>query len=126
MVKHADAAELRVVAAAVLAASADAVLVTHHLPKLGLHLATALARLHVCSPVQRSSLEAESTREKRGGGGRKRPETPCESLARETGNTGGARACTPNERVKWFYYSDVSSYGRRTKRAECGRVRLRK
>ena len=34
MVKHADAAELRVVAAAVLAAAADAVLVAHQLPNL--------------------------------------------------------------------------------------------
>ena len=47
MVKHADAAELRVVVAAVLAVAADAVLVAQHLLKLGAHLVTALARLHV-------------------------------------------------------------------------------
>jgi hypothetical protein len=34
MVKHVDAVELRVVAAEVLAAAADAVLVTNHAPKL--------------------------------------------------------------------------------------------
>jgi hypothetical protein len=39
--------ELRVVAAAVLAVAADAVLIAHHLPKLGAHLFTALARLNV-------------------------------------------------------------------------------
>jgi hypothetical protein len=38
---HADAVEVRVVAASVLAAAADAVLVAHHLTKLGAHLATA-------------------------------------------------------------------------------------
>jgi hypothetical protein len=45
--KHVDAAELRGVVAEVLAAAADAVLVAHHLPKLGAHLVIALARLHV-------------------------------------------------------------------------------
>jgi hypothetical protein len=33
----------------VLAVATDAVLVAHHLPKLGAHLVTALARLHVRS-----------------------------------------------------------------------------
>jgi hypothetical protein len=42
-----DAAELRAVVAAVLAVAADAVLVAHHLPKLGAHLVAALARLHL-------------------------------------------------------------------------------
>ena len=41
MVKHVDAAEVCVVVAAVLAAAADAVLVAHHLQKLGLNLVTA-------------------------------------------------------------------------------------
>ena len=53
MVKHADAAELRVVVAAVHAVAADAVLVAH-----GSHLATSLARLHVRNLTQRSNLEA--------------------------------------------------------------------
>jgi hypothetical protein len=41
VVKHVDAAEVRIVVAAVLAAAADAVLVAHHLPKLDAHLITA-------------------------------------------------------------------------------------
>ena len=67
VVKHADAAELRVVAAAVLAVAADAVLVAKHLLKLGAHLVTALARLHVNNLVRQSRLEAGSKREKKGG-----------------------------------------------------------
>jgi hypothetical protein len=43
------------------------VLVTNHLPKLGAHLITALVRLNFHNLVQRSSLEAGSTREKKGG-----------------------------------------------------------
>jgi len=39
--KYADAAELRIVVAEVLAAAADAVLVAHNHPKLGAHLVTA-------------------------------------------------------------------------------------
>ena len=45
VVKHVDAAELRVVIAAVLAVAADAVLVAHHLSKLGAHLVTAMVHL---------------------------------------------------------------------------------
>jgi hypothetical protein len=37
-----------------------------HLLKLGAHLATALARLHVHNLARRSSLEAGSTRGKKG------------------------------------------------------------
>jgi hypothetical protein len=66
VVKHVDAFELRVVAAAVLALAAD-VLVAQHLLKIGAHLVTALARLHVHNLARRSSLEAGSTREKKGG-----------------------------------------------------------
>jgi hypothetical protein len=65
VVKRVDAAELRVVVAAV--AAADAVLVAHHLPKLDSHLVTALVRLHVRNLARKSSLEAESTRRKRAG-----------------------------------------------------------
>jgi hypothetical protein len=43
LTKHVDATELRVAAAAVLAVTADAVLVANHLPKRGTHLVTALA-----------------------------------------------------------------------------------
>jgi hypothetical protein len=54
--KHVDEVEL-----------ADAVLVAQHLLKLVAHLVTALARLHVRNLARRSSLEAGSTREKKGG-----------------------------------------------------------
>ena len=67
VVKHADAVELRVVVAAVLAVAADAVLVAQHLLKLGAHLVTALARLHVLNLTRKSSLEAQIKREKKGG-----------------------------------------------------------
>jgi hypothetical protein len=43
------------------------VLIAHHLQKLGVHLVTALARLNVHNLARRSSLEAGSTREKKGG-----------------------------------------------------------
>jgi hypothetical protein len=66
VVKHVDAVELRVVAAAVLAVAADAVLVAHLL-KLGAHMATALARLHVQNLARISSLEARSMRDTKGG-----------------------------------------------------------
>jgi hypothetical protein len=92
-----------------------------------------LARLHVHNLARRSSLEAGSTLEKKGGrseeirlsgltsfaskwasSGQTKPppggslcahreETPCGSLAREIGNSGGARAPIPNGRLKWFY-----------------------
>jgi hypothetical protein len=67
VVKNADAAELRVVVAAVLADAADAVLVAQHLLKLGAHLVTALARLHVHNLARRNSQEAGSARKKKGG-----------------------------------------------------------
>jgi hypothetical protein len=41
VVKHVDAADVRIVDAKVLAAAADAVLVAHHLPILGAYLVTA-------------------------------------------------------------------------------------
>jgi hypothetical protein len=61
VVKHVDAVELRVVAAAVLAIAADALLVAHHLLTLGAHLVTALARLNMYNSAQRSSLESGGT-----------------------------------------------------------------
>jgi hypothetical protein len=67
VVKHVDAVELREVAAAVLAAAADAVLVAQHLLRTGAHLVTALARPHVKNLARKFSLEAGSTWEKKGG-----------------------------------------------------------
>jgi hypothetical protein len=59
VVKQVDAAEVRIVVAAVLAAAADAVLVANHLPKLCAHLVTArpveeieLSRLNFTTPGQ--------------------------------------------------------------------------
>jgi hypothetical protein len=67
VVKHVDAVELRVVVAAVLAVAADDVLVAQRLLRIGAHLVTALARLHVHNLTRRNSLEAGSKREKKGG-----------------------------------------------------------
>jgi hypothetical protein len=67
VIKHADAIELRIAFAAVFAVAADAALVAQHLLKLNSHLITALARLHVHNRARRSSLEAGSTRENKGG-----------------------------------------------------------
>jgi hypothetical protein len=53
MVKHVDAAELRIIISAVLAAAADAVLVAQNLLKISAHMATALASLNVNSLAQR-------------------------------------------------------------------------
>jgi predicted urease superfamily metal-dependent hydrolase len=58
---------LRVVAAEELAIAADAALVAQHLLKLVAHLVIALAHLHVDNLARRSSLEAWSTWEKKGG-----------------------------------------------------------
>jgi hypothetical protein len=67
VVKHVDAAKFRVVVAAVLAVAAEAVLVAQHLLTLGAHLVASLARLNVHNLARRNSLEARSTREKKGG-----------------------------------------------------------
>jgi hypothetical protein len=66
VVEHVHDVEMRVVVAKVLAAAANAVLVAQHLLKLGAHLVTALARLHVHNLTRRRSLEVGSTREKKG------------------------------------------------------------
>jgi hypothetical protein len=65
--KHADAAELRIVVAAVLAVAADAVLVAQRLLKLGAHLITALTRLNVRNLARRNRSEAGSKRDKKSG-----------------------------------------------------------
>jgi hypothetical protein len=45
------------------------VLVAHHLPILGAHLATTLARLHVQNIARRKALGGEQAGEKRRGSG---------------------------------------------------------
>jgi hypothetical protein len=67
VVKQVDAVELRVVAAAVLAAAADTSLVAKHLLEISAHLVTALARLHVHNLARNCIVEAGSMREKKGG-----------------------------------------------------------
>ena len=65
VVKYTDAAEVRIVAAAIIAAAADAVLIAHHLHKLGAHLITA-------RPVEKITWRQEERGIKkrgRGGGG---------------------------------------------------------
>jgi hypothetical protein len=57
---------VQVLFAAELAAAADAVLVAHHLPQFCAYLIITLAHLHVHSPPGRSSLEAGTTRNKKG------------------------------------------------------------
>jgi hypothetical protein len=47
-------------------------LAAHHIHKIGAHLVTALARLHVENLAQISSLEAGSTRDERAGRSEKR------------------------------------------------------
>jgi hypothetical protein len=61
VVKHADAAELRVVAAAVLVVAANAVLVAHKLQKLVQILLPHWARLHVHNLARRNSVWHLST-----------------------------------------------------------------
>jgi hypothetical protein len=112
VLEHVDAVELRVFVAEVLAVAADAVLIGKHFLILCAHLVTALARLHVRDLTRRISLEAGSKRDKKSGEeGRNLKKTPCGSLARETGNAGGARACIPIGKVKRFYHSKLSSFG---------------
>jgi hypothetical protein len=112
VVKHVDAVELRVVVAAVHAVDADAVLVAQLLLKLGAHLVTALARLHVRNLTRKSSLEAGGKREKKGEG--ERGSVRNSMLQFGTGNRKcrwRARACIPNGKTKWFYHSKLSSFG---------------
>jgi hypothetical protein len=111
VVKHADAVELRVVVAAVLAVAADAVLVAKHLLKPGAHLVTALARLHVHNFTRRISLEAGSKREKKGEEDRRNVRNSVWQFG--TGNRKRrwrARAY-PNRKTKWFYHFNLSSFG---------------
>jgi hypothetical protein len=80
--------------------AADNVLVAHYIPKLlpTWLLATALARLHVRNLARIGILEPRSTREKRAGRSGETQETPCVSLARETGNSSSAATLPQRER----------------------------
>jgi hypothetical protein len=62
VIKHVDAAKVRIAIAAVHAAAADAVLVAHHLPKLG-------AQLVAARPVQKIAWRQEARERKMLGGG---------------------------------------------------------
>jgi hypothetical protein len=97
VVKLVDAAELRVVVAALLAVAADAVLVAHHHQKLGAHLVTALARLHGHNLVQKRTLEAGTTREKGRSGAEMHKKLRVAVLHGKQGISGGARAYPERE-----------------------------
>jgi hypothetical protein len=124
VVKHVGAVELRVVFAAVLAAAADAVLVAQNLLELGAHLVTARARPHVRNLARRSSLEAETTREKKSrGGAEKRKKLRVVVWHEKQGNAGGARARIPNGKLSCF--SNLSTFWHHAKHAGYGRARSR-
>jgi hypothetical protein len=76
------------------------VLVAQHLLKLGAHLATSLARLHVNNRAPKNAWRRGARGRKRAGRSGETQETPCDILARETGNAGGARACIQGKRIK--------------------------
>ena len=80
MVKHVDAAELRVVVAVVLSVAADVV--------------------HVHNLARRNSLEAASTRQGKGGEGRSNVRNSVWKFGTETRKAGGTRASTPNRKIK--------------------------
>jgi hypothetical protein len=80
VVKQVDAAELRVVVAAVLSLAADVVYV-HNL-------------------ARRSSLEAGSTRQRKGGERRSNLRNSVWQFGTETGKVSGTRASIPNRKMK--------------------------
>jgi hypothetical protein len=80
VVKHVDAAKLRVVAAAVLSVAADVV--------------------HVKNLARRNSLEAGSTRQRKGGEGRRNVRNSVWQFGTETGNAGGTRTSIPIRKMK--------------------------
>jgi hypothetical protein len=122
--QHVDAAELRVVVAAVLGVAADAVLVAQQLLKPGAHLVTALARLHVQNLARRSSLEAGSKREKKGGEKRSNVRSSVWQFCTRNKEMQVARARV-SRTGKLSCFSNLSSFWRRAKRAGCGRVQSR-
>jgi hypothetical protein len=84
---------------------ADAVLVAQHLLKLGAHLVTSLARVHVHNLARRSRLEAKSTLEKKGGEERKNARNSVKQFG--TGNRKfwwHVRVC-PEQQKKLFFQS---------------------
>jgi hypothetical protein len=80
VVKHADAAELLAVVAAVFSVAADVV--------------------HVHNLAQRRNLEAGSTRQRKGGEGRSNVRNSVWQFGTETGKAGGTRASIPNRKMK--------------------------
>jgi hypothetical protein len=102
---------LRVVVAAVLVVAADAVLVAHHLPKLGAHLITALARLNIINLARRSKTWRCGERGRKGRKERRNIRSSVWKFG--TGN----RKCRwrarviPNGGVKWFTTSTSRDVG---------------
>jgi hypothetical protein len=80
VVKHVNAAKLRVVVAAVLFVAADVV--------------------HVYDLARRNSLEAGSTRQRKSGEGRSNERNSVRQFGTETGKAGGTRASIPNKKMK--------------------------
>jgi hypothetical protein len=107
VLKHVDAAELRVVAATVLAVVTAAVRVAHHLTKLGAHLVTTLARLHVRNLARKFGTEYIKLRVKVRHGKQENPV----ARAHLSPTTEPSHSTNP-------------TFGRRAKRAGWGRVRL--
>jgi hypothetical protein len=66
-VKHFDAAELRIIVAALLTANSDAAVVAQHLAKLDAHLATAPARLQLKILRKETAFRREARGIKRAG-----------------------------------------------------------
>jgi hypothetical protein len=97
------------------------VLAAHLLPKLVADLATALTRLHVKNLARRRSLEAGSTREKKGGEERRYVRNSVWKFG--TGNRKLRwRARVYPERGKWFYknHFNLSGFWRREKQSALG------
>jgi hypothetical protein len=80
VVKHVDAAELRVVVAAVFSVASDVV--------------------HVRNLARRNTLEAGSTRQRKDGEGRSHLRNTVWQFGTETGKAGGTRARIPNRKLK--------------------------
>jgi hypothetical protein len=80
VVKQVDAAELRIVVATLLSVAADVV--------------------HVYNLARRSSLEAGSTRQRKGGKGWSNVRNSVWRFGTETRKAGGTRASIPNKKMK--------------------------
>jgi hypothetical protein len=76
-------------------------LVAQNLLKLGAHLVTTQARLHVHNHAHRNSLEAGSTREKKDDEGRRNVRNSVWKFGtKKKKNAGGTRVCIPNVKIK--------------------------